>query len=129
MSQQGALGSYNTTAEANGSDPSSGNPSRVVRQAFKEGYPNATLASRNAATWMVEQVRAYPGEVTIYSGGSLTNVALAVRMDPEFASLTRGLVIMGGYIDVTLLQTSGSRRQADVNSDVSVSRDTLTKQQ
>lgn len=68
---------------------------------------------------MIEQVRKYPGEVMIYSGGALTNIALAVRMDPEFASLAKGLVIMGGYLDVTLLQTSGSTLQADLNSDVS----------
>lgn len=69
---------------------------------------------------MVEQVRKYPGEVMIYSGGALTNIALAVRMDPEFASLAKGLVIMGGYLDVTLLQTSGSTLLADLNSDVSL---------
>lgn len=69
---------------------------------------------------MVEQVRKYPGEVVIYSGGALTNIALAIRLDPEFASLTKGLVIMGGYLDVTLLQTSGSTLQADLNSDVSI---------
>lgn len=68
---------------------------------------------------MIEQVRKYPGEVMIYSGGALTNIALAVRMDPEFASLAKGLVIMGGYLDVTLLTTSGSTMQADINSDVS----------
>lgn len=67
---------------------------------------------------MVEQVRRYPGEVMIYSGGALTNIALAVRLDPEFASLAKGLVIMGGYLDVTLLQTSGSTLLADLNSDV-----------
>jgi inosine-uridine nucleoside N-ribohydrolase len=68
---------------------------------------------------MVEQVRKYPGEIMIFSGGALTNIALAVRLDPDFASLTKGLVIMGGYLDVTLLQTSGSVLQADLNSDVS----------
>lgn len=69
---------------------------------------------------MVEQVRKYPGEVVIFSGGALTNIALATRLDPQFASLTKGLVIMGGYLDVTLLQTSGSVLQADLSSDVSL---------
>lgn len=69
---------------------------------------------------MVEQVRKYPGEVMIFSGGALTNIALAVRLDPQFASLAKGLVIMGGYLDVTLLQTSGSVLQADLSSDVSL---------
>lgn len=90
----------------------------MVRAAFYEGYPNGTLAGNNSAAWMVEQVRRYPGEVMIYSGGALTNIALAVRLDPEFASLAKGLVIMGGYLDVTLLQTSGSTLLADLNSDV-----------
>lgn len=92
----------------------------MVKAAFYEGYPNGTLAGNYSAAWMVEQVRKYPGEVMIYSGGALTNIAMAVRLDPEFASLAKGLVIMGGYIDVTLLQTSGSTMQADLNSDVSV---------
>lgn len=69
---------------------------------------------------MVEQVRKYPGEVMIFSGGALTNIALAIRLDPQFASLAKGLVIMGGYLDVTLLMTSGSVLQADLSSDVSL---------
>lgn len=69
---------------------------------------------------MVEQVRKYPGEVMIFSGGALTNIALATRLDPQFASLAKGLVIMGGYLDVTLLMTSGSVLQADLSSDVSL---------
>lgn len=91
-----------------------------MRSAFYEGYPNGTLAGNNSASWLVEQVRKYPGEVLIYSGGALTNIALAIRLDPDFASLTKGLVVMGGYLDVTLLQTSGSVLQADLNSDVSL---------
>lgn len=116
--QQGAFAPENLTNEALGNDPTSGDPERVVKAAFYEGYPNGTLAGNQSAAWMVEQVRKYPGEVMIYSGGALTNVALAVRLDSEFASLAKGLVIMGGYLDVTLLQTSGSTLLADYNSDV-----------
>ncbi|KAI9163567.1 putative uridine nucleosidase 1 [Paramyrothecium foliicola] len=68
------------------------------------------VAGETAAAWMVEQVRKYPGEITIYSGGALTNVALAVRLDPEFASLAKGLAIMGGE----------TRLLADSNSDAVV---------
>lgn len=120
--QQGAFAPENATLEALGNDPTSGDPARVVRSAFYEGYPAANttgLAGNNAAQWMIEQVRKYPGEVMIYGAGSLTNIALAVRLDPEFASLAKGLVIMGGYVDVDLLTTSGSVLQADINSDVS----------
>lgn len=43
---------------------------------------------------MIEQVRKYPGQVSIYSAGALTNVALAVRMDPDFAKNAKELIIM-----------------------------------
>lgn len=69
---------------------------------------------------MVEMVRRYPHQVSIYSAGALTNVALAVRMDPSFASLAKELVIMGGYVDVNMLQVTGDYMQADINSDVCV---------
>lgn len=118
--QQGAFAPENLTAEELGSDPTSGDPEKIVKAAFNEGFPNGTLAGNNSAAWMVEQVRKYPGEVMIFSGGALTNIALAVRLDPQFASLAKGLVIMGGYLDVTLLQTSGSVLQADLSSDVSL---------
>lgn len=117
---EGAFRAENLTAEATGSDPTSGDPQKVVWAAFKEGHPNTTLAGNYSASWMIDQVHKYPGEVMIYSGGSLTNIALAVRMDPKFASLAKGLVIMGGYIDVNLLQVTGTPLQADVNSDVCV---------
>lgn len=74
----------------------------------------------SAAEFMVQQVRKYPGEVSIYSAGALTNIALAVRMDPSFASNAKELVIMGGYIDVNLLQTTGSVLLADLNSDINL---------
>lgn len=73
-----------------------------------------------AAEFMVQQVRKYPGEVAIYAAGALTNVALAVRMDPSFAANARELIIMGGYIDVNLLQTTGSVLLADLQSDINL---------
>ncbi|KAH9889684.1 Inosine/uridine-preferring nucleoside hydrolase domain-containing protein [Xylariomycetidae sp. FL2044] len=120
---QGVFQPYNATAEETGSDPTDGDPSRVSRSALVQGYPNTTFASTNAAAWMVEQVRKYPGEVVIWSGGALTNIAMAVRMDSEFASLTKGLYVMGGFIDVNMLQTSGDTTQADINTDFNLKAD------
>lgn len=117
--REGAFAPENLTYEALGNDPTSGDPRRVSRAAFSEGFPNTTFAAdTNAAYFMVQQVRKYPGEVSIYAGGALTNIALAVRMDPDFASLAKELIIMGGYLDVNLLQTTGSVMQADINGDV-----------
>lgn len=117
---EGAFAPENLTYEAEGNDPTSGNPERISKSAFYEGYPNTTFASKFAAWHMIEEVRKYPGEVSIFSGGSLTNIALAIRMDPDFAKNAKELVVMGGYIDVNLLQVTGSTMQADWNSDINL---------
>ncbi|SMR58740.1 unnamed protein product [Zymoseptoria tritici ST99CH_1E4] len=118
---QGVFAVENSTREALGNNPTGGDPNRIVRGAFKEGYPNTTFASEiSGAEFMVQQVRKYPGEISIYSAGALTNIALAVRIDPNFAKNAKELVIMGGYIDGNLLQTTGSKRLADFQSDINL---------
>ncbi|KAI9034888.1 uncharacterized protein KD926_005164 [Aspergillus affinis] len=118
---QGAFALENQTAEAEGNDPSSGDPNRVVRGAFVEGFPNTTVNdSTTGANFLVEMVRKYPHQVSIYSAGALTNIALAVRSDPSFASLAKELVIMGGYVDVNRLQVTGDHEQANINSDINL---------
>ena len=116
---EGAFAPENKTNELEGNDPTSGDPNRIVKAAFKEGFPKGRPNnSTSAANFMVEMVHKYPGQVSIYSAGSLTNVALAVRMDPQFASLAKDLVIMGGYVDLNMLQATGSVLLADLQSDV-----------
>ncbi|KAM0154425.1 hypothetical protein ACHAPG_006518 [Botrytis cinerea] len=123
---EGVFAPYNATAEAAGSDPTSGdNPFRVVEGAFVEGMPsnysiNGLKKSQSASAFMIEMVHRYPGQVSIFAGGSMTNVALAVRSDDNFASLAKELVIMGGYIDDNLLQVTGSVLQADLSSDINL---------
>jgi purine nucleosidase len=41
-------------------------------------------------------VHKYPHELTIYEGGPMTNLALAMALDPEFPKLVKELVFMGG---------------------------------
>ena len=102
-----------------GNDPTSGDPDRIVREAFIEGFPRGSIdESTTAASFMVDMVRKYPGQVSIYSAGALTNVALAARLDASFAEKARELVVMGGYVDVNLLQVMGDVELANVNSDV-----------
>jgi len=64
-----------------------------------EGQPVLKPIDEDAAHFLIRQVRAHPHEVTIYAAGPLTNIALAIAIDPEFAALTRGLVIMGGSLN------------------------------
>ncbi|MGW5919078.1 nucleoside hydrolase [Nocardia fluminea] len=54
------------------------------------------LSSRSAAQLWVDLVRAHPGEVTGLCTGPLTNLALALRLEPELPRLLNRLVVMGG---------------------------------
>jgi purine nucleosidase len=60
------------------------------------GEPKIHAASENAASFLVRKVHEFPGQITILTAGPLTNIALAARLDPQFASLARELVFMGG---------------------------------
>ena len=64
-----------------------------------EGQPALKAIDEDAAHFLIRQVHAHPHEVTIYAAGPLTDIALAVSIDPEFAALTQGLVVMGGSLN------------------------------
>ena len=63
---------------------------------LEEGEPALRPQSTAAAEAMVQLVRRYPGEISIWAGGPLTNVALACRLDPQFAAQAKELLFMGG---------------------------------
>jgi inosine-uridine nucleoside N-ribohydrolase len=64
-----------------------------------EGMPTTKPTDEDAAHFLVRMVRKYPHEITIYEGGPMTNLALAQTIDPEFASLAKELIFMGGSIN------------------------------
>jgi purine nucleosidase len=63
-----------------------------------EGDPGIKPSAEDAAHFLIRQVHAHPHDVTIYAAGPLTNIALAISIDPHFAELAKGIVIMGGSL-------------------------------
>jgi purine nucleosidase len=64
-----------------------------------EGKPTTKPADEDAAHFLIRMVRKYPHEITIYEGGPMTNLALAISIDPEFPALAKELVFMGGSLN------------------------------
>jgi purine nucleosidase len=58
------------------------------------------LDGRTAVEFILDTVRADPGNVTLVAVGRMTNLALALRQDPGIASLVQEVIVMGGAFDV-----------------------------
>jgi inosine-uridine nucleoside N-ribohydrolase len=63
-----------------------------------EGQPTTKPAAGDAAHFLIQKVRQYPHQVTIYEGGPMTDLALAISIDPQFPELAQELVFMGGSL-------------------------------
>jgi len=101
----GAWGSGPTTLVDNPNGVVGVSPDKIdvhgpyVIPPMPEGAPHTHPLDEDAAHFLIRQVHAHPHEVTIYAAGPLTNIALAISIDPQFAELTKGIVIMGGSLN------------------------------
>jgi purine nucleosidase len=66
---------------------------------LKEGNPTTKPATEDAAHFLIRMLHQYPHEITIYAGGPLTNLALAIAIDPEVPKLAQEFVFMGPSIN------------------------------
>jgi purine nucleosidase len=64
-----------------------------------EGIPTTKPSEEDAAHFLLRMVHKFPHQVTIYEGGPMTNLALAISIDPEFVRLAKELVFMGGSLN------------------------------
>ncbi len=58
--------------------------------------PRHAISNRRATDFIIDEVRAHPGEITLVAVGPLTNLALAMRLAPDIVPLIPRIVIMGG---------------------------------
>ena len=58
--------------------------------------PRGKPIDPSAAQFIVETVMAQPGEITLVSTGPLTNLALALALEPRLIEAVAGVVLMGG---------------------------------
>lgn len=56
----------------------------------------ASVSRVSAPEYIIQSARQRPGELTLICVGPLTNLAVALRLEPELARLVRRVVVMGG---------------------------------
>jgi inosine-uridine nucleoside N-ribohydrolase len=81
--------------------------------AMAEGEPKTKPSSEHAVEFIIRMAHKYPGEVVLWAGGPLTNIALAIRMDPQVVTLAKELVLMGSGFNVGVggIQAVNGRRE------------------
>ena len=62
--------------------------------------PRGQAVAQSAAQFIVEQVMTHPGEITLAPVGPLTNLALALEIEPRITQQVAGVVLMGGAATV-----------------------------
>jgi purine nucleosidase len=64
--------------------------------AYVPGHDAKGISARSAATVIAQEAARRPGELTLIATGPLTNVALALEMEPSLPTLLGGFALMGG---------------------------------
>jgi inosine-uridine nucleoside N-ribohydrolase len=93
-----------------------------------EGSPTTKASNEDAPHFLVRMVRRYPHEITIFAAGPMTDLALAIELEPRFAELTKELIAMGGSINPRTsdpLISSDPRREFNFWMDPEASRSVL----
>jgi purine nucleosidase len=63
--------------------------------------PTRPLSERHAVDLILTEARRRPGEITLVTLGPLTNLALAVMVEPALPRLLKGYALMGGAFGVS----------------------------
>ncbi|MEY4530999.1 MAG: inosine-uridine preferring nucleoside hydrolase [Deinococcota bacterium] len=61
--------------------------------------PTRIISSGHAVLQLIETVLENPNQITLIAIGPLTNIALAMRLEPKIAGLFQEIILMGGSTD------------------------------
>jgi purine nucleosidase len=64
-----------------------------------QSHPNRSIEAEHAVTALIRLARAHSGQVSLLTLGPLTNIALAIRLAPDFLSHFERVVMMAGAVD------------------------------
>jgi purine nucleosidase len=73
--------------------------------------PTISPIAQPAAEFIIQQVRTAPGQIALVCIGPLTNLALAIRLEPSIVALISEVIVMGG----ALRHPGNSSPQAEFN--------------
>ena len=65
---------------------------------YQQTNPAQKPLDKHAAQFIVETVMSNPGEITLVPVGPMTNIGLALQLEPRIAQNVRNVVIMGGNV-------------------------------
>ena len=71
----------------------------VYRKQFGTN-PKIKPVDKHAVQFLIDTIKANPGQVTVMPIGPCTNLAIAIRLAPEIIPMIKSVVYMGGAFDV-----------------------------
>ena len=96
---------------------------RFTQRRYAEGGHFARASHPKAVDFILEQIRRYPGQITLVAIGPLMNVGAVIEKDPETFRKLRQVVLMGGsiyrgYGDVGYFPPHGPQAEWNIVNDI-----------
>jgi purine nucleosidase len=103
-------------------------PNVFTQRRYSEGGHLARASHPRAVDFIAEQIRRYPGQITLIAIGPLINVGALIKQDPEMFRKLRRVVLMGGSIyrgdgDFEYLPARGPQPEWNIVNDISSARE------
>jgi inosine-uridine nucleoside N-ribohydrolase len=95
----------------------------MTQRKYGEGGHFGKASHAKAADFILEQIRRYPGEITLVAIGPLVNVGALIDKDPETFRKLRRVVLMGGsiqrgYGDLGYSKPHGPEAEWNIKNDI-----------